>query len=390
MAHAQRRANAAACLSVLRDAPGAWTIRQIASRTGLSRPTVDAVLRSLVERAPVVDDHGAHASGAGRPARRFSFDPTAGCVVGLDAGLHVLRLVVCDLAGTVLVRTEAAVNPGLGATDRLTMIHQFIERTRREVGAGPLRALGVGVPGIVGADHRISHSLVSESWVGLDLAAELADHCGCPVVLDNDVKAAALAEQRLRDPQPRHMLFLQLGNRISLAVVVDGQVLQGSHRIAGELGTRRAMRWTHNSHRGQLRWETAPTAAQVFARAEEGDRAATREIAQFCAEIAPLVATIVLTVDPEVVVVGGGLSRSGATLLDPLTTAVHDQLTVDPRPPLVTSLLRSGGADIGAVGLAFEQLSEQVVGVADVRPPWPRWHPALHQDLTMSTTEGET
>src|SRR5690606_95767 len=125
------------------------------------------------------------------------------------------------------------------------------------------------------------------------------------------VKAAALAEHRLRDPQPDHMLFLQLGNRVSLALVVGGQVLQGSHRIAGELGTRRGMRWTRTSHRGQLRWQSAATAAEVFAGAAHGDPAASSEVDAFCAEIAPLVATIVLTVDPALIVVGGGLSRAG-------------------------------------------------------------------------------
>lgn len=383
---AQRRANAAACLTALRDARAGWTIRQLATHTGLSRPTVDAVLRDLTATSPVLDDHGSHAAGAGRPARRFSFTPGAGSVAGLDAGPNVTRLVLTDLAGTVLARDETATD-GVDGLARIELLHRFLTDTCRTAGAGPLRGIGLSVPGIVDTTGRISHSLAAPSWVGLDVAAELSGLAGCPVAVDNDVKAAALAEHRLRDPRPDHMLFLQLGNRVSLALVVGGQVLQGSRRIAGELGTRRGMRWTRTSARGQLRWQSAATAAEVFARSAEGEKAATTEIESFCAEIAPLVATIALTVDPAVIVVGGGLSRAGDALLDPLTAAVHDQLTVDARPELVTSLLRSTGPGVGALGLAFEHLSTELVGVAAVRPPWQQWHPQMSHPTP--TTKGE-
>lgn len=373
---AQRRANAVACLTALRDTPSGWTIRQLATHTGLSRPTVEAVLRDLIATSPVSDDHGAHAVGAGRPARRFSFDPDAGSVAGLDAGPHVTRLMLTNLAGTVLARDETATD-GVDGRARIGLLHQFLADTCRTAGAGPLRGVGLSVPGIVDPAGRISHSIATPSWVGLDVAAELSDLAGCRVVLDNDVKAAALAEHRLRDPQPDHMLFLQLGNRVSLALVVNGQVLQGSHRIAGELGTRRGMRWTRNSDRGQLRWQSAPTASEVFVRAEAGDRRSVDEVESFCTEIAPLVATIALTVDPEIIVVGGGLSRAGRVLLDPLSAAIHEQLTVAARPELVTSLLRSTGPSVGALGLAFEQLSTQLFGVGPVRPPWQQWTPQM-------------
>src|SRR5690606_11812258 len=260
-------------LMALRDTPSGWTIRQLATHTGLSRPTVEAVLRDLTTTSPVLDDHGSHASGAGRPARRFSFDASAGCVAGIDAGPHIARLILTDLAGTVLARNETETD-GINGTARIKLLGDFLIATCRTVGAGPLRGVGLSVPGIVDTDGRISHSIATPSWVVLDIASTLADRTGCPVVLDNDVKAAALAEHRLRDPQPDHMLFLQLGNRVSLALVVGGQVLQGCHRIAGELGTRRGMRWTRTSHRGQLRWQSAATAAEVFAGAAHGDPAA--------------------------------------------------------------------------------------------------------------------
>lgn len=371
----QRLGNAASCLRTLRDSDATLTISQLASRTGLSRPTVDAVLRDLADVAPVTNDSRAKATGVGRPARRFGFDPSAGSVAGIDAGRHTLRLTLTDLAGTVLASREAPVTPGSTADEQLDAVTELVERARAESGAGPVRATGVGVPGIIDHDQRLTHSLALPDWVGHPVVDRIGAALGCPVILENDIKLAALAEHRLRDDPPDNVVFLQVGNRISLALIVDGRVLQGSHRIAGELGTLRGMRWTASSERGQLRWRAAETATEVFALAADGNLSAQQEIEEFCAEIAPGIATILLTVDPDLVVVGGGLTRAGEVFLDPLTAAVHHRLTIDARPSLVPALLRSTGPSVGAVGLAFQDLSDAVVGVAGVEPPWWRWRP---------------
>src|SRR5699024_12329480 len=71
------------------------------------------------------------------------------------------------------------------------------------------------------------------------------------------------------------------------------------------------MRWTDSSVRGRLTWSTGDDAQELLERAAAGDAGAIQEIEEFCAQIAPRLATVLLTVDPERVVVGGGLSRAG-------------------------------------------------------------------------------
>lgn len=380
---ALRQANAARCAETLRDAERPLTIRQLSARVGLSRPTVEAVLGDLGRRAPIVDDDRAGASGAGRPARRYGFVPSAGCVAGVDAGPHQVRVLVTDLAGTRVAEHEQLTDPGLSGEERLAAVCAAVGAAT--AGAGPLRAVGVALPGILDHQRILAQSLAIPAWVGMSVGERLATELGCAVVVENDIKLAALAEQRLRSAadgatQVDDLVFLHLGHRVALAVMINGEVIQGSHRIAGELGTLRGMRWTSRSHRGQLQWRTARTAEAVFAAAAAGDDAARQEVAEFCAELAPVVATILLTVDPSLVVIGGGLSRAGALLLDPLTTAVHRLLTVvTAQPPLEGSLLVDDGAACGALGHAFEELSAAVVGVAGVAPPWRRWSPTVIQ-----------
>src|SRR5699024_9146146 len=141
----------------------------------------------------------------------------------------------------------------------------------------------------------------------------------------NDIKLAALAEHHLGD-DAESILFVQLGHRISVASILGGTILQGAHRLAGELGSQRGMRWTDASTRGRLQWSTGEEARPLLERAAQGEVAAQREIEEFCAQIAPRLATVLLTLDPERVVVGGGLSRAGETLLEPLRRALGDLL----------------------------------------------------------------
>src|SRR5699024_5383772 len=90
------------------------------------------------------------------------------------------------------------------------------------------------------------------------------------------------------------------------------------------------------------------------------------EVEEFCAQIAPRLATVLLTVDPERVVVGGGLSRAGETLLGPLRSAVGRLLMTEHAPDLVPARLTTDGALVGALGVGFAHGSTRITGVPDV------------------------
>lgn len=361
-ASAVRRANARDCLLVLREAATALTVGELAAATGLSRPTVDAVLQDLSGAAAVVPAPAAASGTAGRPARRFVFDPRSATVAALDIGARSVRCLVTDISGQLVARACAP----LAADDPL----DALERVVRETGHAPA-SLGIAAPGILGPDGRIAQSLAAPDIVGLELTGELSRRLDCPVAVENDIKLAALAEHHLGD-ESDSMLFVQLGNRISVASILGGRILQGAHRLAGELGSQRGMRWTASSVRGRLRWSTGDEAQPLLERAAHGDAMAQQEIEEFCAQIAPRLATVLLTLDPERVVVGGGLSRAGDTLLDPLRAALGDLLMTGRAPEVVSARLTTDGALIGALGLAFTHGSEQLLGVPDVPAPWHR------------------
>src|SRR5690625_1601066 len=375
-ATAVRQSSQRDCLLVLRDASAPLTVGELSARTGLSRPTVDSALQTLTVTGSVHPAQPAPTSAPGRPARRFSFNPAVAVVAGIDLGARSVRLTLADATGRIAVQHVAA---NTEENNRLQTVVDLIDAACREfdrhrTGVDHSRTPAAdrdAVPGILTAGGRISRSLAIPDLDGVDIGAELAGRLGCPVVVENDIKLAAYAEHHLGRPAPTTAL-VQIGHRISVALILEGRILQGSHRLAGELGSRRGMRWTRTSRRGHLRWSTGDEAEPLFHRAAAGDQTAIAEIDDFCAQIAPKIADLALTIDPDLLVVGGGLSRAGRTLLDPLTEHVHRLLMTAQKPELTLARLTTEGAALGALGQAFEHYAPEVFAVPHVPPPWPR------------------
>ncbi|HEY9294100.1 MAG TPA: ROK family transcriptional regulator [Microlunatus sp.] len=414
-AAAVRQANARDCLLQLRDASAPLTVGDLAERTGLSRPTVDAVLAELVDRGPVHNCARTEPSLPGRPARRFAFDAAGTVVAGIDIGARGMRCTLSDAGGNVITSIGSAVPTG---ADRTELVVDLVRRAVRQAdqyqdhqesdqpddvhrdgdhcdhdqhrrGRGDrtrLAAVGISVPAILDHDDQVVQSLTVGEWIGFDLRKELSARLDCDVWIENDVKLAAYAEHHLGSGADNSIL-VQIGNRISIAVIIDGKILQGSHRLAGELGSLRSMRWTRSSRDGQLVWSDGTEAVEVFRRAEAGDDQALQEIDAFCAEIAPRLAALLLTVDPELVVIGGGLSRAGETLLTPLRRRVSELLMTPDLAEFVTAGLTTDGSLTGALGHAFEHGSNEIFGIPGVPAPWCRWR---NNPLSINGAETRT
>jgi predicted NBD/HSP70 family sugar kinase len=367
-AQVERSENQVACLRFLADTDEPRTVGVISAETGLSRPTVHAVLDDLLEAGLVVAT-GPSTAGPGRPARAFRFAREAGLVAGVDLGPRGARAVICDLSGRRLGYTELPRNGRADVSAIRCAIHAAAEESSVEVGR--LRAVGVALPGVIETNGRLRASLAMPELVGLPVAEALSEDLGCPVAVDNDIKLAALAEQRGGAGRGySDVVYLQIGRRLSVAIVLNGVIRQGRHRLAGELGAQRGMRWTRNAQRGQLIWTSHQTSEAVLKAAAAGDADAQAEIEDFCEQIAGRIATVLLVVDPEVVVVRGGLPQDTSALLRPLAAAVEKELVFPERPPFVASALGREAVVLGAVGNAFDRFSSGIYKVHDYPSPW--------------------
>ncbi|MFD6178318.1 MULTISPECIES: ROK family protein [unclassified Isoptericola] len=365
---AVRARNSAACVEVLRER-GRATLAELAAATTLSRPTVEKILTDLQEAGVVTPDDVVTGSGAGRPARRFAFVPGAAYLAGVDLGLDTARALLCDLSGAVVASVDRRIDPGIDGIGRLRAVPELVGLLTSQAQVHPqqVRGVTVAVSGIVDELGRMTQSDLVPEWTGVDLAGRLSRMLSCPVAVENDVKVAAVAEHHTGAAQlVDDVVFVKVDRFVSAAIILGGRLHAGRRSAAGEIGALEAA--------GQ---ETAMASDEVLvedrlamvARAEAGDSVADVELTEYTRRLARSIGLVALTVDPDLVVLGGGVSAVG----EPLLSRVRQQLgALAGRtflPTMTTSTLGGRGVAVGALVRALERASATVYGNPAVTAP---------------------
>ncbi|NEB75575.1 ROK family transcriptional regulator [Streptomyces sp. SID14478] len=344
------------------------TVTELAGRTGLSRPAVDVLVQALVTDGwAEVEEPGA-SSVVGRPARRFRFRARAGHVLGIDIGVHKVLVMLSDLEGNLLETRRCPVDPEAAPQARLGAVDQVIDEVLRGAGMAPadIWAVTVAVTGPVDATGRTSLFTPLPGWRTTDTVAHLRARFTCPVQVENDCKLAAVAERWKGVAQDADdIVFLLAGLRTGAGLILDGTLRRGFGGAAGEIGALKAVRWLdapgHLESCPGIPATAAPgeAAAWVFQAARDGDRDARTAVRRYTRDLAVGVAALVLALDPQVVVYGGGFSRSADVVLDPLRRELTKHCLR--LPELRTSTLGDEGVALGAVRLALDEVDQRLL-----------------------------
>lgn len=343
-----RRLNSSGVLLALRT-HGPQTLRELANRTGLSRPTVEAVAADLLELG-WAEERPAEVRGVGRPARTYRFRAEAGFVLGIEIGAHTVSGVLADLGGTVTTSRRVAVTPELAQQERLSAVRVVAQRCLKvaRVPRAALRAVGVTTPGVVDRSGRVVMTNALPEWTGLQLASEVGRFFSCPVLVENDANAAAVAERwRGMAADVDDAVYILLGERFGAGVLIGGRPHRGYRGAAGEiafedfLGLASAMKKVDD---------------KVFAAARADDAGAAATVEEFITALAENIAAMARTVDPELVVIGGGLAQATSPFLPRLERALQELCLIPPRIRLST--LGDESAALGAVRLALDEVEQ--------------------------------
>jgi glucokinase len=306
--------------------------------------------------------------------------------VGVDVGGTSVRAGVVDATGAVLdtarcptPRSDAALEAAVaGVVERL--------RERHEIDAA-----GLALAGFVTPDRRNVRFAPHLSWRDAPVADRLAARLGLPVVVEHDANAAALAERRFGAATgDAATVFLALGTGIGAALLVDGRLYRGAYGVAPELGHLRVVPGGRPCPCGRSGcWERycsgtalAATAVEllaldpgrspvlgrlvardpglvtgqrVAAAAREGDPVALAAIAELARWLGEGLALVADVFDPELVVIGGGVSASAPLFLDDAREHYAAVLTGGAHRPAArirTAQLGEAGAVVGAAELA--------------------------------------
>ncbi len=350
---------------------------ELATRTGLSRPTISEAVRRLVETGLIVPA-GVRRGGLGRIPTYYRLASTAGYVVAVDIGGDNLRIAVADLGGTIQ-HEDRQPTKATGARRVAAQAARMVQDATATVGDafGPLRRVGVSAPGVIHADGRImsiAHQLGEDG--PFDLLTPLEAGLSAPVVLDNNVNLAALGERwRGHARDVATFAFLAVGAGIGMGLVHNGEVVRGAHGAAGEVAylplpgvLPRRERVGHGKEllaaeaggygmlaalHARRSWPSKrpTTVAELFDQAAAGVPAAVELVEAEGRHLGLTVASVCVVFDPELVVLGGGIG-SNPQLLPAVREAVS---TLVPFPPRVeTSALGDVASLTGALYIALE------------------------------------
>jgi predicted NBD/HSP70 family sugar kinase len=358
-----RRNNSLTTLSVLRERPAA-TLSELAAATKLARASVADVVDDLLHLGWVVETAPTQ-GGSGRPARQYRFRNEAGSVLGLDLGINTMRASVADLGGNVLGSIRRRVPARASRAARIDAIGDVVTDSLAAAGvaAEDIWAVGVGATGIVEDPGVVRLSLGAKNWTGVDIASTIRRVVPAPVIVENDSRLAALAEHRRGVARAvDDMVFVHAGRRIGVALLLDGNVRRGYGGAAGEIDFLPDIDLDALAHHIEAspalprRTSRANAMHVMFGAARDGDPRAMAAVRGYAADLARVVAPVVATLDPQMLVLGGGLSRSADLLEQPFLRALS---TMCARPPEIrTSTLGDDCVTIGAVCLAIQHIDE--------------------------------
>ncbi|MEU3316115.1 ROK family transcriptional regulator [Streptomyces sp. NPDC048387] len=364
-----RRINSAVVLRALRAAE-APTLTDLTRVTGLSRPTVEGVVEGLMGAGLVVEaDAEEGARRQGRPARRFRFRAEAGHLLGIEIGSHRVAVLLSGLDGRVIGAGTKDVAETASADERLERVRAAVADLLRRAGIprDSLRAVGVGSPGIVEADGTVRLGTALPGWTGLPLGERLRRSFRCPVRVENDANAAAVAEHwkgAARDTDD--IVFVMAGLSPGAGSLIGGRLHRGFGGAAGEIGAlhllgREATPERLLSTTGEpLHPLDESAVAEVFAKAKRGDGRAVAAVDRFLQRLVHDVAALVLAMDPELVVVGGWAAGLDG-VLDPLRRELERYCLRPPRVAL--SLLGEAAVATGALRLALDHVEQELFAV---------------------------
>ncbi|CAG7619611.1 ROK family transcriptional regulator [Actinacidiphila bryophytorum] len=371
-----RHLNSLAVIRALRGAEP-LTLTAVAEQTGLSRPSTKDVVDQLVALGWVVEVPPS-AGGLGRPARRYRFRADGGHVAGVDIGVHTVRAAVADLDGNVLAETRQTVSRDTPVDDRLAATFRAVAGCLAAAGLGQddLWSVSAGTTGVVDREGRVQISAGIRDWAGVDLTARLGELFSCTVHVENDARLAALAERERGAAQGvNDAVFLHAGRRTGAALIIGGAVHRGFGGAAGEVGLLPVTHWAtaadylHDCPVVPADVPKGDAARHTFDAAREGHPVAVAAVERYADDLALGTSAMVMTLDPELVVLGGGFSRAADVLLPLLRTRLEEVCLR--MPELRGSALGEECVALGAVGRAVAHLDQEFFGTGpgSIAPP---------------------
>jgi len=369
-----RGINRSAILEIIRrESPIARTT--IAQQLGVSLPTVMRIVDGLIEDG-FVRSHGKTEWSGGRRRPLLEFNADGYVVLGVDmGGTEKMYGAVSDIGGNII--NEVYIDRGGASGEEC---YQLLTKLIDTLLASPglkgrrVRGIGVGAPGITHHREGIVKWAYALNWKDFPLKDRLVKRYKLPITVDNDVNLAALGEHWFGAGQNiQNMVMIVDGAGIGAGIIIDGTLYRGFREASGEIGHTipgREFLGKSFSDFGGLESVASGTAMiqkaravlrsrkdapnlnhlradDIFESAQRGEKWAASIINEVVDYLAIAVANLSVSFDPELIVLGGGVTTFANMLVKPILQRIEGMIPTPPK--LVASSLGLRSTVMGAI-----------------------------------------
>lgn len=356
---------------------------EVAKTLSISKPTISKLVDELIKEGwfREKESSSSNASG-GRRAFQIYFNKNAKYIVGVDIGGTSVEIAVMNLNGDIKSKVVFSTQEYLSKdfvqfiADKITLLIQ-----ENDLDTSQIIGAGIGVPGITDVEKGIVFDAPSLGWKNFNLLDRMVKLLPFPVYVDNDVNVAALGEQwKGAGKDRRNILQITLGTGIGCGMIINGQLYRGSSFAAGEIGymvtdkhaaeeaydsifsgygfldshvggpsiTKRMLKHLGMSDEESVDWP----AKRIFELAIAGDKSALTIVDDAFSHLAFALVNVVSIVNPECVIIGGGISKSLHHFLPEIMSIIDKHL------PIETVVSISKLDNVSILGAAYLVLKE--------------------------------
>jgi len=276
--------------------------------------------------------------------------------IGIDLGGTNIAVGLVNEKGEILSQSSTPTLSGRDYTEIVKDMAMLCEKVTADAGftMNDVKAIGMGCPGSIDNERGMVMNANNLKMDKTPIADELGKYFDLPINVENDANAAAYGEYEINGKGAKSFVFITLGTGVGGGVIIDGKVYRGFNGIAGELGhtplvyngvpcscghkgcweayasvtalinqTKEAMDQNPDSLMVKMAEEEGKVSGRTaFTSAKNGDKAAQEVVNQYIEYVAEGIWAMVNIFQPEKILIGGGISREGDYLLDPIKAYV--------------------------------------------------------------------
>jgi glucokinase-like ROK family protein len=381
-------------IDLIRTLPG-LTMGDLVAYTEYSRTKISGCVDDLIQKKFIIENDETEYSG-GRRSRTYSINGRLGFLAGIDIGATSIDIAVADLSQKMLHRRSEPALVREGPIKILGRVCTLLESMVRDIGFAPedVLGIGIGVPGPVDFQRgTVISPPIMPGWDKYPIIQTVSQWFPrANIVVDNDVNVMALGELNAGNGKGiENLIFVKIGTGIGAGIICKGEIYRGASGCAGDIGhisvsksgpmcpcgnkgcleslasgSAMAERALIAAEAGKSPFllarytvnENHLTAEDIGLGAREGDQLSIEIIRESGEMVGDVLASLVNFYNPEMIVIGGGVSNLGNLLLSSVRQAVlHRSLPLATRNlDIVFSAIGGDAGVIGAVNLALDNL----------------------------------